>query len=102
MDVLLQMFGLPYMPTYQLVIFLALIAVALLLFGWIADMTLGNSGYGVMLNGLVMLVGAVGGVLLWRKLGYRLNMHPQAATAVVATASGMVMLLFCTIMRRWL
>ncbi len=102
MRTLLLMLGIPDMPIWQLVIFLALVAVATLLLGWIADLTIGEGGYGVMINGALMLVGAIGGVLLWRKLGYRVNLHPQAASAMAGAVSGSVLLLFCVITRRWL
>lgn len=102
MYAVLQMFGLPSMPVYQFVVFLALIALALLTLGWIADMALGDGGYGVLLNSAVVMVGAVAGALLWQRLGYRLNMNAQAALALVAAGAGMVLLLVCAILRRWL
>jgi hypothetical protein len=102
MRALMLMLGLPDLPLEQLLIVLALVAIFFLMMGWIADMALRDSGYGVLLNGALMLAGAIGGVLLWRKLGFRVSIHPQLASVIVAGVSGIVVLLSCAISRRFL
>lgn len=111
MRTLILMLGLPDMSTPQLVVFLAIVAVAVLLFGWISDMLLRDGAFGIILNGLIVLAGAVGGALIWRKLdyatgwrqlGYAVGNNPAAITSLVALASGLALLILLIALRRWL
>ena len=51
MRTLILMLGLPDMSTPQLDVFLAIVGVGLLLFGWISDMLLRDGAFGIILNG---------------------------------------------------
>ena len=102
MRALILMLGLPDMSTPQLVVFLAIVAVGVLLFGWISDMLLRDGGFGIILNGLVVLAGAILGTLLWRKLGYTIGTNPALTVSLVALGAGMAMLIMLTTIRRWL
>lgn len=111
MRTLILMLGLPDMSTPQLVVFLAIVGVGVLLFGWISDMLLRDGAFGIILNGLIVLAGAVGGTLLWRKLdyatawrhlGYAIGSNPALTTSLVALGSGLALLIALTALRRWL
>ncbi len=111
MRTLILMLGLPDMSTPQLVVFLAIVGVGVLLFGWISDMLLRDGAFGIILNGLIILAGAVGGALIWRKLdyattwrhlGYAIGSNPALTTSLVALGSGLALLIALTALRRWL
>lgn len=111
MRALILMLGLPDMSTPQLIIFLALVGVGVLLFGWISDLLLRDGAFGIIMNGLIILAGAIGGTLLWRKLdyaatwrhlGYALGSNPAAITAFVALGAGLATLILLMAIRRWL
>lgn len=111
MRALILMLGLPDMSTPQLIIFLAIVGVAVLLFGWISDMLLRDGAFGVIINGIIVLAGAIGGTLLWRKLdyvttwrqlGYAVGTNPAASSAIVALGAGLATLIIITTVRRWL
>ncbi|WP_156410180.1 hypothetical protein [Bosea sp. Root381] len=90
------------MSTPQLVIFLAIVAVGVLLFGWISDMLLRDGAFGIILNGLMILAGAIGGALLWRKLGYTIGHNPALIASFVALGAGLATLVALSALRRWL
>ncbi|MET3892908.1 putative membrane protein YeaQ/YmgE (transglycosylase-associated protein family) [Bosea sp. OAE506] len=102
MRALIQMLGLPDMPTPTLVIFLAVVAVALLLFGWLSDLLLRDGGFGIALNGSIGLTGAILGTLAWRKLGYTIGTNPALTTSVIALLASLGLLILLTTIRRWL
>ena len=102
MRTLILMLGLPDMSTPQLVVFLAIVGVGLLLFGWISDMLLRDGAFGIILNGVIITGGAIGGTLLWRKLGYTIGTNPALTTSLVALGSGLALLILLTLIRRWL
>ena len=102
MRALILMLGLPDMSTPQLVVFMSIVGVGLLLFGWISDMLLRDGAFGIIINGLLIVVGAVLGTLLWRKLGYTIGHNPALTASFVALGSGLAMLLVLTTIRRWL
>lgn len=98
----LLMLGLPDMSMDYLWVIVAIAVVAAAAIGWIADLILGDGAFGVMLNTLWLLVGAIIGLLLWRKFGFAVRMNVQAMKALVATGSGVMMLLVCGVLRRWI
>ncbi|PTM38554.1 hypothetical protein [Bosea sp. 124] len=102
MRALILMLGLPDMSTPQLVIFLAIVAVGVLLFGWISDVLLRDGAFGIIINGLLVLTGAILGTLLWRKLGYTIGHNSALTVSFVALASGLVTLIVLSTIRRWL
>ncbi|PZN97863.1 MAG: hypothetical protein DCF30_15520 [Hyphomicrobiales bacterium] len=102
MRALILMLGLPDMSTPQMGVFLALVGVGVLLFGWISDMLLRDGAFGVIINGLLILIGAIVGTLIWRKLGYAIGTNPAATTAFVALGAGLATLILITTIRRWL
>lgn len=102
MRTLILMLGLPDMSTPQLAVFLALVGVGVLLFGWISDMLLRDGAFGIIINGLLVLTGAIVGTLIWRKLGYAIGTNPAATAAFVALGAGLATLIIITTVRRWL
>jgi hypothetical protein len=98
---LLLTLGLPDFPLLSLIIFLAIVFVAMLMFGWISDLLLGDGGFGVAINGGLILFGAIAGTLLSRRLGLVVGPGTTATAALIATGSGMFTLVFCGVMRRW-
>ncbi len=102
MRALILMLGLPDMSTPQLVVFLSIVAVGVLLFGWLSDTLLRDGAFGIILNGLVVLAGAILGTLLWRKLGYTIGHNPALTASLVALGAGMALLIVLTTIRRWL
>lgn len=109
MRTLILMLGLPDMSTPQLVVFLAMVGVGVLLFGWLSDILLRDGAFGIVLNGLIILAGAIGGTLLWRKLdyattfrqmGYAIGTNPALTTAVVALGAGLSTLIILMAIRR--
>jgi len=102
MRALMLMLGLPNLSTPQLVVFLAIIAVMVLLFGWLSDLLLGDGGFGVAINSAVGLTGAILGALLWRKLGLTIGTNPAMTTSFIALGAGLVLLIMLTTIRRWL
>ena len=69
---------------------------------WIADAILGDGAFGVLLNTTMLIVGAVIGTLLWRKFGYGAMALQAQTLALVATGSGIAMLIICGVLRRWI
>jgi uncharacterized membrane protein YeaQ/YmgE (transglycosylase-associated protein family) len=102
MRALILMLGLPDMSTPQLVVFLSIVGVGVLLFGWISDMLLRDGAFGIIINGLMVLAGAILGTLLWRKLGYTIGHNPALTVSFVALASGLAMLVVLSTARRWI
>jgi uncharacterized membrane protein YeaQ/YmgE (transglycosylase-associated protein family) len=98
---LLLMLGLPDFPMESLILFLAVVALAALALGWISDLILGDGGYGVTLNTGLILTGAVIGAWLWHRFGVPTRFHQDVTRTGVAMGSGLLMLLFCGVMRRW-
>lgn len=102
MRALILMLGLPDMATPQLVVFLAIVAIGTLLFGWISDMLLRDGAFGIVINGIVVLTGAILGTLLWRKLGYTIGTNPALTVSFVALGAGLGLLIVLTTLRRWI
>lgn len=102
MRALLLMVGVPDMAIEQMLIVAALAIACAFAFAWIADALLDENGFGVFLNTIILLVGAVLGILLWRKLGYFVRLNPHALSASIATGSGILLLVTCAMMRRWI
>ncbi len=102
MRTLISMLGMPDLPTAHLVVLVAIVAIAVLLFGWISDMLLRDGAFGIIVNGLLVLAGAILGTLLWRKLGYTIGTNPALTGSIVALASGLAFLIVLSTMRRWI
>jgi hypothetical protein len=98
---LMMMLGLPDMPTPEFIVFLGLVAGSALLLGWIADAILGNAGFGVIPNAVILLGGAILGALAWQRLGYVLGADRNMVMAIVGAASGIVALLAGGVMKRF-
>jgi uncharacterized membrane protein YeaQ/YmgE (transglycosylase-associated protein family) len=92
---LLLLLGLPYMPASQLVVFMGFAGLLLVLLGWIADAIMRENGFGVLLNGALLLAGAVLGTLLWQHLGYAGAPSLSLTAAIVAGGSGIILLIGC-------
>jgi len=98
---LLLMLGLPDFPLVSLVLFLAIVFVVTMMFGWISDLLLGDGGFGIAINGALVLFGAIAGTLISRRLGLVVGPGTTATAALVATGSGLFTLIFFGAIRRW-
>jgi uncharacterized membrane protein YeaQ/YmgE (transglycosylase-associated protein family) len=97
MHTLLTMVGLPDLSLLPLVLLLAMIGLAILLFGWIADLLLGSAAFGTLLNSVIVLVGAFAGTWLWQRYGFPTRFDPLAVRAAVATGSGLLLVLLLAV-----
>lgn len=93
MHALLAMVGLPDLPLLLLILMLAIIGLAVLLFGWICDLTLGTAAFGTLMNSLIVLVGAFAGTWLWLRYGFPTRFDPTALRAGIAVGSGLLLVL---------
>lgn len=89
MHTLLTMVGLPEPPLPSLIIMLAIIALAALLFGWIADLLMGDAAFGTLLNSAIVLAGAFAGAWLWQRYGVPTHLDASAVKAAIAVGSGL-------------
>lgn len=89
---LLLLLGLPDLPLPEFLVFLGFAAGCALLLGWIADGILGEHGFGIIPNAVVLVGGAIIGAILWRRFGYVVIANRQTATAIAATAAGILAL----------
>lgn len=89
---LLLLLGLPDLPLPEFLVFLGFAAGCALLLGWIADGILKDHGFGIIPNAIVFVGGAIIGAILWRRLGYVIIANRQMATAIAATAAGILAL----------
>ena len=96
---LFLMVGLPDMPLMSVVIVLAMIVLGAMLFGWLADLLLGDGGFGVMLNTGILLVGAFAGAWLWHRYGIPTRFPAEALRVVIATGSGLLLLFGLAVLR---
>ncbi|CAH1650661.1 conserved membrane hypothetical protein [Hyphomicrobiales bacterium] len=96
---LLSMVGLPELPLVSLVLIVTMIVLAVLLFGWISDMLLGDNGFGILFNTGIILVGGFVGAWLWHRFGFPTRFDPNALRAAIAVASGLGLLVFTAIFR---
>ncbi|MGO4672097.1 hypothetical protein AB4Z40_04290 [Bosea sp. 2YAB26] len=92
MRLLLLLLGLPDLPLPEFLVFLGFAAGCALLLGWIADGILGEHGFGIIPNAIVLVGGAIVGAILWRRLGYVIIANRQMATAIAATTAGILAL----------
>lgn len=99
---LFTMLGYPNLPTEQMLVIAGLAWASAICLAWIADAILGDGVFGVVLNALILITGAVLGVLLWRRLGYLPAVNPAQTMALVATGSGIALLVACATLRRWI
>jgi uncharacterized membrane protein YeaQ/YmgE (transglycosylase-associated protein family) len=100
MHTLLSMLGIPDLPTAHVIIVVGLALTSALMMGWLADGILGGGGFGIFANGVLLLVGAIVGAIIWRKLGYSVGASPALATAIAAGAAGVTTLLLASTVRR--
>ena len=96
---LLMMVGLPDMPMLSVMLVLTMIVLAALMFGWLADLLLADSGFGVMFNSGIFLLGAFAGAWLWHRYGVPTRFPTEAVRALIATGSGLLTLIGLAVVR---
>lgn len=96
---LLMMVGVPDLPFFSLMLVVVMIVLAVLMFGWIADLLLGDGGFGVMLNACLILVGGFLGAFLWHRYGVPTRLDPDALRAAIAAVSGLALLVVAAVFR---
>lgn len=96
---LLMMVGVPDLPFFSLMLVVVMIVLAVLMFGWIADLLLGDGGFGVMLNAGLILVGGFLGAFLWHRYGVPTRLDPDALRAAIAAVSGLALLVVAAVFR---
>ena len=98
---LLLLLGLPgTMPTIQVIVLAAVVGIAAVLLGWVADMIMGEDGFGIGGNAVILAIGAVLGAMLWQSAGIAVTMNANAARALAAGAAGVIVLIAFGLMRR--
>lgn len=97
---LLMTVGLPELPLLSLVLVLTMIGLGVLMFGWIADLLLGENAFGVAFNAGIILAGAFGGAWLWHRYGVATRFDPEALRAAIAAAAGLALLLVLAVAKR--
>lgn len=96
---LLMMVGLPDMPLLSLILVVTMIVLGAMMFGWLADLLLDDGGFGTMFNAGILLVGAFAGAWLWHRYGIPTRFPAEAVRAVVATGSGLLLLITLAVFR---
>jgi len=96
---LLMMIGLPDLPLMSVVIIIVMIVLGAMLCGWLADLLLDDSGFGVMFNTGIILVGAFTGAWLWHRYGVPTRFPAEAVRALIATGSGLLLLISLAVVR---
>ena len=96
---LLMMVGVPDLPFFSLMLVVVMIVLAVLMFGWIADLLLGDGGFGVMLNADLILIGGFLGAFLWHRYGVPTRLDPDALRAAIAAVSGLALLVVAAVFR---
>ncbi len=100
MRMLLSMIGIPDIPTLHMIVLIGLAITCAMMLGWLADGILGHGGFGLVLNGLLLLAGAIVGAIVWRKLGFSVSGGPALATALAAAGSALTTLVLAGTIRR--
>ena len=80
------------MSTNQWIMSFSFACTMAFLCGWIADKIMGYSGFGVIGNWLLMLVGCYAGLYVYNEFGYRFEWYPMMALGV-AFGAGTFMLI---------
>ncbi len=96
---LLTMVGLPDLPFLSIILVTTMIVLAALLFGWVADMLLGDGGFGIMFNAAWIVIGGFAGAWAWHRFGIPTRIDPNALRAAIALASGLGLLVLAAIFR---
>lgn len=96
---LLTMIGLPDLPFLSVILITVMIVLAALLFGWISDMLMGDSGFGIMFNAAWILIGGFLGAWAWHRFGIQTRIDPNALRAAIALGSGLLLLIAAAIVR---
>ncbi|TAJ30095.1 hypothetical protein [Bosea sp. (in: a-proteobacteria)] len=78
---------------------LAILSLAVLLFGWIADLLLGSAAFGTLMNSMIVLVGAFAGAWLWQRYGVPTRFPAEVVRTVIATGSGLLLLIGMAVIR---
>jgi uncharacterized membrane protein YeaQ/YmgE (transglycosylase-associated protein family) len=97
----LPLLGVPDLPLTSLILLAVMLALAVLMFGWLSDLLLGDGAFGIALNTVLLLIGAIGAAALWRRFGFPIaGTNPHAAAGLAALAGGLVMLLAAMLLAR--
>jgi uncharacterized membrane protein YeaQ/YmgE (transglycosylase-associated protein family) len=102
MRTLFQMLGFADLGTTQMLVIAVIAWACAFALAWIADAILGDGVFGVLLNTSILIVGAVLGTMLWRKVGFGPAANLPETLSIVATSSGIALLLACATVRRWI
>jgi uncharacterized membrane protein YeaQ/YmgE (transglycosylase-associated protein family) len=96
---LLKMVGLPDMPLLSVMLVITMIMLGAMLLGWLADLLLDDSSFGVMFNTGILLIGAFAGAWLWHRYGILTRFPAEAVRAGIATGSGLLLLITLAVIR---
>ncbi len=75
----------------QLITMFTMITCFSFICGWLTDRILGYGGFSVIGNWLILLIGAIGGLLVYNLLGYRFSWNSNF-TMFLTLGSGLVFL----------
>lgn len=102
MTKLLMFFGLPHLDAGSLVLVLGLAFVACVIFGWIADSIMDSMSFGIAINGVLLLLGGILGLLLLKYSGFQYRLDFVFAAILFSSVSAVMVLLCFAFLRRYL
>jgi uncharacterized membrane protein YeaQ/YmgE (transglycosylase-associated protein family) len=102
MSKVLMFLGLPYMDTLTMVVVLGLAFSAAVISGWLADVIMGQNSFGIAMNGVVMVIGAIIGLFLLKYSGFQYRASFLVVAMTCASISAVVLLLLFAFLRRYI
>lgn len=99
---ILTFLGLPYMGTMTLLVVMGLAFCAAVVFGWIADTIMAQNSFGIAINGIILIVGAVIGLLILKHLSVQIKVDSTILYMMFAGVTAVVLLLIMTLLRRYI
>lgn len=94
-------FGITGLSLGIMILLVAAVFVGCMILGGMADSIIGGNSFGIFINGLLLMTGAIATIVLWRYsgIGFRGQMLPVALFA--AGVGGGALLMISIILRRY-
>lgn len=98
---ILLLLGVPDMPPTSLALLAFMVALSVMMFGWLADTLLGDGAFGIAANTILLVIGAAIGAMLWRRFGFPISgVNPHAVAGLAALSGGIGFLILVMTVRR--
>ncbi|MFZ1815100.1 MAG: hypothetical protein WBO55_14810 [Rhizobiaceae bacterium] len=81
----------------DLMVIFSFVCTAAFVCGWLADRIMGYSGFGVIGNWLLLLIGAYAGLAGYNLAGYRLNWDPVMTCGAAAAGATFILIALAVI-----